>query len=171
MIKKAIIIPTGDEIQAEIVLDTDSPMIMQTLLSLNGMCSVLRHSPVADIESNIIDTIKESVDEGYDFIVLIGGSGGGHRYSNTLGKDYTHSSLEQLLEKKYSSEIYGKNGHMWSKLMCGTIKDTLVINVPGPFKEAEAAIKAFKTAYLEDCNDLEKINKDMTNAVKAQYGA
>ena len=171
VINKAVIIPTGDEIKTSIVLDTDSPMIMQTLISMSGMCSITRLRPVEDVETRIIDTIKSCVEEEYDFIVLIGGSGGGHRFSNTLGKDFTHSSLEQLLEEKYSSELYGKNGHLWSKLLCGRINNTLVLNVPGPYREAEAAIKAFKNVYLENENDLEGINKAMADAVKAQYGA
>jgi len=36
MFKNASIIPAGDELNAGIVLDTDSPMLMQTRLSVNG---------------------------------------------------------------------------------------------------------------------------------------
>lgn len=169
MISKAIIIPTGDELKAEIVLDTDSPIIMQVLLSMNGNCKITRNEPVVDQESLIIDCIKNYVIQNVDLIVLIGGSGGGHRYSTTLGKDFTHSSLELLLEDKYSSEIYGKNGHLWTKLLCGRIKNTMVINVPGPFQEARAAIKAFKRAYEQDETDLKQINLKVMEAVKAQY--
>lgn len=170
MINKAIIIPTGDEIKTGVVLDTDSPMIMQVLLSMNGKCNITRNEPIADDENMIIDCIKGYLSQQVDLIVLIGGSGGGHRYSTTLGKDFTHSSLEAILDEKYSSELYGKNGHMWSKLLCGIINNTMIINVPGPFQEARSAIEAFKTTYEEDSRDLKKINKKMTEAVKAQYG-
>lgn len=171
MFKNVAIIPTGDELKEGIVLDTDSPMIIQILLSMNGSINIVRNEPIPDSENLIIDCVKYYVSKNVDLIVLIGGSGGGHRYSSTLGKDYTHSSLELLLEKKFSSELYGKNGHMWSKLLCGTIKSTMVINVPGPFEEACAAIKAFKDAYEKEENDLKQINLKMMEAVKEKYGA
>ncbi|QGU96069.1 molybdopterin-binding protein [Clostridium bovifaecis] len=170
VINKAVIIPTGDELREGIVLDTDSPMIMQVLLSMNGRCNIIRNEPIADRENLITDCIEGYVFKSVDLIILIGGSGGGHRHSTTLGKDFTHSSLELLLEEKYSSELYGKNGHMWSKLLCGIIGNTMVINVPGPFQEARAAIEAFKKAYEQDEKDLKNINLKMMESVKAQYG-
>ncbi|MCI1958472.1 MAG: molybdopterin-binding protein [Clostridia bacterium] len=168
MFTKAVIIPTGDELKAGIVLDTDSPLIMQTLLSINGGCEVRRIAPVLDRQELIESTIKKMASQN-DLIVMIGGSGGGHRYSSTLGKDFTHSSLEEILEEKHSSKMYGKNGHMWCKLVCGKLGDTLVINVPGPFDEAKAAIGAFKQKYIENENDLKSINTAMMEAVKAKY--
>lgn len=169
MFSRAIIIPTGDELKSGIVLDTDSPMIMQVLLSMNGSCNITRNEPLLDSENIIIDCINGYVSQKADLIILIGGSGGGHRYSSTLGKDFTHSSLVIILEEKCSSELYGKNGHMWSKLICGTIDDTMVINVPGPFQEAKAAIEAFKKAYEQNSKDLKMLNSCMTEAVKAEY--
>ncbi len=170
MFNKAVIIPTGDEVKEEIVLDTDSPMIMQELIKLNGNCNVVRYSPICDKQDEIIECIKKVVHEGSDLIVIIGGSGGGHRYSNTLGKDYTHSSLDLLLEEKYASVIYGKNGHMWSKLLCGKIGTTMIINVPGPYDEAQAAIKSFCASYEKNEDDLKEININMMKAVREQYG-
>ena len=169
MFKSATIIPTGDELSEGIVLDTDSPMLMQTLLSINGKMRVTRLAPVIDVQKSIIDAIIESAKVS-DLIVLIGGSGGGHRHSETLGKDFTHSSLEEILSNKFSHEIYGKNGHMWCKLVIGMVKETLVINVPGPFDEAKAAILAFKAEYLKDSRNLENMNKAMIEAVKSEYG-
>ena len=170
MINCAVIIPTGDELIEGIILDTDSPMIMEQLLRINGNCKIMRHPPVSDRENLISQCILTNA-RGTDLIVLVGGSGGGHRHSSTLGKDYTHSALEVLLEEKNTTELYGKNGHMWCKLLCGVIKNTLVINVPGPYQEAKAAIKAFCTAYEKNPKDLKQINLAMMKAVKEQYGA
>lgn len=170
MIKKAVIIPTGNEVRDGIVLDTDSPMIMQAVLRMNSACTVVRNEPVADVENAISHCIQSYTARGYDLIVLIGGSGGGHRYSETLGRDVTHSSLETLLERKYSSELYGKNGHLWCKLLCGTLDRSLVINLPGPYEEAKAAMAAFVRAYEQDSHDLQQINHAMAVAVKSRYG-
>ena len=169
MFKSATIIPTGDELNEGIVLDTDSPMLMGVLLSINPRGKIVRLAPVIDAEKLIIDVILKTAEES-DLVVLIGGSGGGHRYSPTLGKDYTHSSLDQVLTNMFCQEMYGKNGHMWSKLVIGNIGETLVINVPGPFDEAKVAIEAFKEAYSKNESDLENINKVMMEAVKKKYG-
>ncbi len=171
MISRAVIIPTGDELKSGIILDTDSPMIMQVLLNINGNCNIIRNEPLIDNEDIITNCIKRYIEKEVDLIVLIGGSGGGHRYSSTLGKDFTHSSLDLLLDVKYSTELYGKNGHLWSKLICGIKNKTIILNVPGPYKEAKAAIEAFKNAYIEDSNNLQIINAKMSEAVKMQYGS
>ena len=92
MFSKAVIIPTGDELAAGIVLDTDSPAIMGQLLAVNGNAFISRIPPVMDVEDTITSTVKKFSESGYDLIVLIGGSGGGHRFSATLGTDITHSS-------------------------------------------------------------------------------
>lgn len=94
--------------------------------------------------------------------------GGGHRFSSTLGKDYTHSAMEQWLDQKTSRQIYGKNGHMWTNLVCGKKGNCLVVNVPGPLREAEAAIEAFIQAVGKS-GGIEGINRAMTEAVLAQY--
>ncbi|HHZ02239.1 MAG TPA: molybdopterin-binding protein [Tissierellia bacterium] len=169
LINKAVIIPTGDEIRSGIILDTDSPMIMQVILSINSKCTVIRNEPIPDVENLIIECIKSYIKDDVDLIVLIGGSGGGHRYSSTLAKDYTHTSLNSILDKKFSTELYGKNGHMWSKLICGKVNNTIIINVPGPYQEARAAIEAFKNSYEENSDDLKQINVSMAEAVKSQY--
>lgn len=170
LINKAVIIPTGDELKSGIILDTDSPMIMQVLLSINGNCNIIRNEPLTDCQDTISECINGYINQEVDLIVLIGGSGGGHRYSTTLGKDFTHSSLDTILDVKYSTELYGKNGHLWSKLICGIKNKTIIINLPGPYKEAQAAIEAFKKAYEENNKDLQIINTKMSEAVKMKYG-
>lgn len=170
MIEKAVIIPTGEEIKNGVVLDTDSPMIMQELVKLYQGCQVLRINPLSDDEEVIGEKIK-SYSKTADLVILIGGSGGGHRFSKTLSNDFTHSALEHVLDIKFSTEIYGKNGHLWSKLYCGKLENAIVINVPGPYDEAYAAIKAFCSVYKSDENKLEDINTAMTEAVIKQYGS
>jgi molybdopterin biosynthesis enzyme len=169
LVNKAVIIPTGDEIKEGIVLDTDSPMVMSFILKLNGDCHVERCRPTVDDEANIEQKIQQYLAEEFDLIILIGGSGGGHRYSKTLGKDFTHSALGGILDDKVVTELYGKNGHLWSKLIAGRAGKTLVINIPGPFAEAEAAMSAFVETFKEIGVDLKRINASMAEAVKKKY--
>lgn len=168
--KKVYIIPTGDEILNGIVRDLDSSAIMEMTVKVYPETKITRLCPIVDIEDNIASKIVEIAQLEPSLIVLIGGSGGGHRFSSTLGKDFTHSALEKILDEHASREIYGKNGHMWSKLVCGRIKDTLIVNVPGPYVEATAAFKAFINAYVKN-KSINEINLEMAEAVLKQYPA
>lgn len=167
--KSIYIIPTGDEIKEGIVLDLDSPEIMRLAVGRYPQAEVIRTCPIIDIEETILSKISETVDKHPDLVVLIGGSGGGHRFIKTLGKDFTHSALERYLDECSFHEIYGKNGHMWSKLICGKKENTMLINVPGPYIEATAAFEAFLKAYDEK-KSIDDINLAMANAVLSRYG-
>lgn len=168
--KKVYIIPTGDEILNGIVLDLDSSAIMEMTVRAYPEAEVTRLCPVVDIEDNIASKIVEIAQFEPSLIVLIGGSGGGHRFSSTLGKDFTHTALEKKLEVFASREIYGKNGHMWSKLVCGKIRDILIVNVPGPYIEAIASFEAFLGAYAKN-KSIDEINFAMAETVLKQYPA
>ena len=72
------------------------------------------------------------------------------------------------VDENASHEIYGKNGHMWSKLVCGKKGSTIIINVPGPYVEAQAACEAFLSAYTKGLT-LDEISLEMANAVLAKY--
>ncbi len=165
MIKSAVIIPTGDEIASGIVLDTDSPEVMRQLLALEPTMAVSRRSPVRDEEDAIVCAVTDAARTA-DLVVLIGGSGGGHRFDPALGRDFTHSALEQVLEGAISRRLFGKNGHLWCRLVCGRLDGAQVINLPGPVVEARAAMEAFcQTAEA----DPDAINRAMTRAVLATY--
>jgi len=165
MIEKAAILPTGDEIRNGVVLDTDSSEAMRQLIRLNPCVRITRYPPLLDDSDDIAEEILSAAVEN-DLVVLIGGSGGGHRFSSTLGKDYTHTALEAVLKEARSKELYGKNGHLWCKLVCGRIGRTLVVNLPGPFVEARAAMEAFCKNSNADSG---KINAAMAEAVLEQY--
>ena len=148
--------------------DTDSPELMRQILAFDPTMEVTRLSPVVDREDAILRTIQEVMERHPALVVLVGGSGGGHRFSKTLGKDYTHSALEQYLTQCSWHEIYGKNGHMWTKLLCGEKDGAVLINVPGPFVEAQAAIRAFLEAWGQGLG-VDQISRAMAQAVFAQY--
>jgi molybdopterin biosynthesis enzyme len=169
-VEKAVIIPTGTEIIDGTVLDTNSPAIMNSLLRREPLCEIHRCTPVPDDLDAICGAVETWV-EGVELVVIIGGSGGGHRFSSTLSEDHTHNALESLLDEKVSREIWGKNGHLWCKLVCGKKNGTLVINVPGPHVEAKAAIEAFCGAYTTNPSGLDEINIEMIQAVLSQYPA
>lgn len=164
--KKVYILPTGDEIKNGTVLDLDAPAIMAQTVAAYPCAEVTRMCPVVDVESAILEAMESAGQSNPDLVVLIGGSGGGHRFSPTLGKDFTHSALQQYLEQYASREIYGKNGHMWTKLFCGQKGETVFINLPGPYAEATAAYAAF---LASEGAPIEQRCLSMAEAVFAQY--
>ena len=166
---KAVVIPTGSEIIDGTVLDTNSPIITYSIITMEPLCTVLRERPVCDDEEAIRRIVEYWAAADIDLIVLIGGSGGGDRFDSTLSADCTHTALENLLDEKVSREIWGKNGHLWCKLICGRKNGAIVINVPGPYIEAKAAIEAFCQAYTKHPDDLKEINAAMIQAVLAAY--
>ena len=165
---RAYILPTGNEILEGIALDLDAPELMRQIVAAWPDAEVTRVSPIVDEEDSIFQKICSVAESGPDLIVLIGGSGGGHRFSSTLGKDYTHTALVRYLDEYSAREIYGKNGHMWSKLVCGRKGPTLVINVPGPYEEAKAAMQACLKGMLAEAG-VEEISRSMAQAVFEKY--
>ena len=166
---EAVVIPTGREIIDGTVLDTNSPTIIYNIITMEPLCAVRRDRPVDDDEEAISQIVEYWAAANIDLIVLIGGSGGGNRFDYTLSPDCTHTALENLLEEKVSTEIFGKNGHLWCKLICGRKNGAVVINVPGPYTEAKAAIEAFCQTYTKHPGDLKEINAAMIQAVLAGY--
>lgn len=170
MIQRAVIIPTGDEVKDGTIIDTDSPMIREALQRLHPECSIEIAEAIADEPGLIQERIMTAVNLAADLIVLIGGSGGGHRHNPSLSKDFTHSVLDELLPDAPSGSLYGKNGHLWCRLVCGQIGQTMIINVPGPFVEARAAMEAFAASYKITPDDFKAHNQQMLQAVSRQYG-
>lgn len=168
MSRHLVILPTGDEIRDGIVRDTDSPEIMKTWISACPDAVVTRQEPLRD-EPEIIAAAVRRASESADFVVLVGGSGGGHRHEKSLGKDFTQSSLDELLKDDHVSSIYGRNGHLWCRMHCGYCGNAMIINVPGPFVEAKAAFEAFCEALEKEKSPAE-INAAMTEAVRSTYG-
>ena len=164
--ERIFILPTGNELVNGIVLDTDSPMLMQRLLKEVPNAMITRLPVSLDESRSIAARIRQAVEQAADLIILVGGSGSGHLHSEILGKDCTGEGMESLLEISAASALYGKNGHMWSRLVCGRIGNCLVVNVPGPYAEAKAAANAL-CEHLSDSMD--QINSAMADAVRACY--
>lgn len=168
--KRCVILPTGGEIKNGTVLDTGSPGIMQEVLRRFPGCEVTRRAPAKDVGKDIKNEVLLAVKNGADTVIVVGGSGGGRRFDKDLSVDATHTALDALLEIKASSSLFGKNGHLWCRLVIGRLDHALVFNLPGPYAEAMAAVRAFFAVYHGKKTGLRKLNAAMRDAVAAQYG-
>lgn len=169
MINKAVIIPTGNEVLNGVVTDTNSPAIIQILLENYPACQITRLKPVMDKENEIVEIIDKCVNDANDLIIIIGGSGGGHRHSASLSEDYSHSAMLKYLSDYSAIEIYGKNGHLWSKIVCGKKNSSMIINVPGPYVEAIAAARTIVECFKSDNKDKNIFCEKAAEAIISNY--
>lgn len=169
MINKAIIIPTGDEILNGTVVDTNSPAIMSIIIEKFPACCVKRVKPVIDAEECIIESLEKALQEEPDLIILIGGTGGGHRHISTLAKDFTHGALMRTLTNAVYRELIGYNGHLWSKLVCGEKNGCIIVNVPGPYEEATQTAKTLVESIADGVEDLEILVNEAAKTLEKIY--
>lgn len=168
-LSKFVIVPTGDEILNGIVSDTNSPAIMSIIIKHFPGAKITKLKPLKDDELTLIDTFDSFVGDNEALIIFIGGSGGGKRFVDTLAPDHVSDILHKKCDFCSVKELYGQNGHLWSKLIVGKINKTWIFNVPGPHKEAVAATNAFFD-NLKVTNDLDKLVQEVAREVEKLYG-
>ena len=163
-----VLIPTGDEVVSGLIIDTDSPAIMGEAIRRWPGSSILRHPPVKDEEDVIKSAVKAHVEAGAWLVVVIGGSGGGHRFTDTLAPDYSCGALKGLFPGATTGEVWGSNGHLFSAMSVSRHAGGWAINVPGPQAEAMAAFKAAADG-IEAGRGPEEIAGEMAAALAGQY--
>lgn len=161
-------IPTGDEVVSGLIIDTDSPALMGEALRRWPGSSIFRHPPVKDAEDAITDAVREQVESGAWLVVIIGGSGGGHRFTDTLAPDYSCGALKGLFPDAATGEVWGSNGHLFSAMSVARHEGGWAMNVPGPQAEAVAAFRAAIDG-IEAGRKPEDIAREMAVAVAGQY--
>lgn len=162
------LIPTGGEVASGVIVDTDSPAIMQLALERWPGCLVKRLPPESDDEGMIASSIRNEVGLGSQLVIVIGGSGGGHAFAATLAPDVSHRGIKQVFPDASAAEIWGSNGHLFCEMLAARHDAGWVINVPGPLPEAVAACKAAMDAIVGGVEP-EQIVQRMADAVVAQY--
>lgn len=170
MLTSLCLIPTGDEILDGTVSDTNSPALMTLTLERFPACRILRHQPVADEQTVLLQALDNSLEGRYHLTICIGGSGGGKRFIPTLSTDLTPDTMLSFLEQSLTRDIYGNNGHLWARIVAGTRGDALFFNVPGPYAEAVAGFKnALPLFESATPPPLEQLIEAVVSGVIAQY--
>ncbi|MGI6097558.1 MAG: molybdopterin-binding protein [Dethiobacteria bacterium] len=169
MLKRVKILPTGSEIADGTVVDTNSPGIIELVIKEFPCCEVLRLPPVVDERESLKAALKAALSDQPDLLFTIGGTGGGRKYVPGLAPDFTAATLAELFAGKMEEiDIYGYNGHLWTKIVAASRGATLIVGLPGPYTEAlagaEAALKAAAAG-----GDYKEIALRVAEAVKKQY--
>lgn len=165
-VKSLFIAPTGDELIAGIIRDGNSPAIAEIAQrSFPGLKTHI-HPPVPDRKEAFDAALQAAL--AFDLALFSGGSGGGRDYDPELTIDCTHKALMDFLDAYAVRDIFGCNGHLWARMVCGQKDGTLFFNVPGPTVEAVAAAAAAFDALAANAGP-DGVVDAMIDAVRATY--
>jgi hypothetical protein len=167
-LNKVVIIPTGDEVASGIIFDSNSLMLTEKIVKKFPPCEIYRLSPAKDRKKEIIEALNRAVGFNPDLIILTGGTGGGRKFSLNLAPDLTHVVLSKLLSPKAEREIYGGNGHLWCKIVCGYYNSILVVSLPGPETEACRTFEIALNGIIQR-SPLDKIVNSMADGLSQLY--
>ncbi len=169
MIRRAHILPTGDELVNGWVADTSSTAIASVLRSVFPWCDIQCLPPVRDSETRIVAQIDRSLATGIDLLVVSGGSGGGHRHLPELAMDLTHSALTGRFPEAAHRDIYGSSGHLWCRVVAAEYDGALILSVPGPHVGAVSAMEGAVRALVSDRRDLADLAEALVQGVLQSY--
>lgn len=161
-----VVIPTGADIKDGSIFDYNSIGILKLLIEYFPNSEFIKLAPIKDEEDNIKKAIDKSSIYRPDYIFFIGGTGGGNKYVEFLNTDLVHSQLHKLFPNNISFEIYGDNGHLYSKVSISKIEDIKIFNLPGPSDECIPLIKIILENI--DLND-KKLLTLLENKLKKIY--
>ena len=166
---RATIIPTGDEVLDGTVNDVNSPAIECALRAAFPDCEVVRAAPCRDRRDEILTSLNRALADGVDFVVLVGGTGGGGTCAPSLATDLTSETVAGRLPGAESTELRATNGHLLSRIVVGAEGRTTVLTVPGPHVEAVAAAQAAVDALMEGQTTPRALCRRIARAVLEQY--
>ncbi|ABB15061.1 molybdopterin-binding protein [Carboxydothermus hydrogenoformans] len=167
-IEEVVIIPTGGEIKQGIVLDTNSPKLMELILKKWPDCKVIRTPPPEDDISAIQKEVKKW-GKCKGIIFITGGAGGGKKFNSGLTVDCTHVAVLELIQNAESVEIHGSNGHLLAKIVVGKYEEKVIITLPGPTVEAVSGAKAALKVLDKGLLDCKVIAFEVADAIFSQY--
>lgn len=137
---RVLIIPTGNEIvlpedapdplPAGAILEVDGQMMSSMAMGCGAVPEI--HSPVSDIENELLKTLEKALAQEYDLIMIIAGSSAG-------SEDFT----PPLLEKMGQLLVHGVTVMPGKPALIADAKGKPVIGIPGYPVSAAVAFREF----------------------------
>ncbi|MCG6534220.1 MAG: molybdopterin-binding protein, partial [Syntrophales bacterium LBB04] len=136
--RRAIIFPSGFELQKHLIQDTNSPYILQRLTEAGYRVTI--GNTLDDTSDAIASALRGAVNEGFGLIITTGGVG-------AEDKDRTIEGLLELDPTAATPYIIryekGKGRHEKDgvKIGVGYLKPSFIIALPGPNQEVRAGME------------------------------
>lgn len=147
--KRAIIFPTGFEIQDGFIQDTNSPYIEARLIQ-EGFEVTIGKILEDDLES-ITTALTKAVNEGFGLIITTGGVGAEHkdRVIEALLEIDQKASTPYIIHYQKGTGRHEKDG---VKIGVAYTKPSFIIALPGPHEEAKIGIKVVIDGFKRGLN-------------------
>lgn len=170
---RAIVFPTGFELEQGLIEDTNTPYIKNELELRNYKVTV---GPVIpDNEDSLYEALSDAVSSGYGLIVTSGGVG-------AEDKDHTVESILRVDESAAAPYIvkyekgHGRHVKDGVRIGVGQVGLATLISLPGPHDEVEMVtpvmIRMLEEGYAKEeiANALATILGEKWRAKQAQHG-
>jgi molybdenum cofactor synthesis domain-containing protein len=163
--KRCMVFPTGEEVRAELIKDTNSPYIRDRLQSEGFKVDV---GPVLRDDMNIISAaLSAAIDYGYGLIITTGGVG-------AESKDRTVEAVIKLDNEaatpyvtKYHKGI-GRHEKEGVRIAVGRVGPTLMIALPGPNDEVRMSMETIVSG-LNRGDDKGRLADEIARILKGKY--
>ena len=136
--KRAIIFPSGSEIQKGFIQDTNSPHIKARLTG-EGYDATIGDTLEDNVEA-IVAALSRALNEGFGVIITTGGVGAENkdRMVEALLKLDPGASTPYIIRYERGTGRHEKDG---VKIGVGYLKPSFIITLPGPHEEAKVGVE------------------------------
>jgi molybdenum cofactor synthesis domain-containing protein len=140
--KRAIVFPSGFEIQGGLIEDTNTPFLLEQLTA-EGF-SAVKGEILPDDLTVTAGILNNAVDKGYGLIVTTGGVG-------AEDKDFNVEALSRIADEAWTPYIIkftlGEGRHVKDGVRIGVGRAGLstIVNLPGPHEEVRAAFPVLRS--------------------------
>ena len=163
-LKRILVIPTGFELQKDMIEDTNSAFLKQKLESRGYKVDI--DQPAEDSIEGIVGALYRGVNSGYSTIFTTGGVG-------AEDKDFTVEAVQVLDEAALTPWLarfragHGRHKKSGVKIAVGEVDNTLIISLPGPNDEVRVAYESIEDCFAE--RDKYKIARNIAMSLRNNY--
>lgn len=163
--KRSMVFPTGKEVLAGQIRDTNTPFLMEVLRG-DGY-QVAKGPTLEDKVVTIERAFRWAAEDGYGFLITTGGIG-------AEGKDQTlealelvdpHSSMPYILKFQKGQGRHHKEG---VRIGVGILEQTMIICLPGPHDEVRLAWPVLKQGMRANW-DKEVLAQALANVLRNKF--
>lgn len=163
--KRAIVFPSGFEVQQGMIEDTNTPFLISEL-EKDGF-KVVKGEILPD-DINVVETkFNDALNKGYGIIISTGGVG-------AEDKDFNIEGLMRVIPSAYTPYIIrftkGEGRHKKDGVRIGVGRNGLstIINLPGPHEEVKTAYPVIKE-YINNKLTLEEVSEKLALVLKRRW--